>query len=160
MFKVKLIVTETEGDGLAVGFEPVDDRFARAECDSNAGYLVLKQGFEVGYDSEDDHGPSCKVAQEARDYAHGIAMETGLFIVEETIAIGDVMPGKTCPHCGKTGKPLQPSESLAFNERKCRVCGCTQEKACLDEGRVPCHWIAEDLCSSCVGKEGDTDNVQ
>ena len=31
----------------------------------------------------------------------------------------------------------------------CRVCGCTNSVAC--EGG--CHWIEEDLCSSCEGKE-------
>lgn len=33
----------------------------------------------------------------------------------------------------------------------CRVCGCTNGVAC--EGG--CHWIEEDLCSSCEGKEPD-----
>lgn len=31
----------------------------------------------------------------------------------------------------------------------CRVCGCSNEDAC--EGG--CHWVEEDLCSACVGKE-------
>lgn len=33
----------------------------------------------------------------------------------------------------------------------CRVCGCTEEKACSP----PCWWVSgkEDLCSSCAGKE-------
>jgi len=34
-------------------------------------------------------------------------------------------------------------------ERACRVCGCTETRAC--EGG--CWWVAEDLCSSCAGKE-------
>lgn len=36
--------------------------------------------------------------------------------------------------------------------RECRICGCTQEKACRDDrtGQA-CHWVAEDLCSACVG---------
>lgn len=36
-------------------------------------------------------------------------------------------------------------------ERKCRICECTNSKACMIEG-VPCHWIEEDLCSSCEKK--------
>ena len=151
MFKVELIVTETEGDGLAVGYEPVDDRFARAECDSAEGYLVLKQCFEVDYDDTDHHGPACKVAQEAREYGERLARETGLEIVKTTISIGEVTPGKTCPHCGVTGKPLKPEPVLPFHERKCRVCGCTQDRACpTKEG--PCHWVEDDLCCACVGK--------
>lgn len=31
-------------------------------------------------------------------------------------------------------------------ERACRVCGCTELRAC--PGR--CHWVAADLCSACV----------
>lgn len=32
----------------------------------------------------------------------------------------------------------------------CRVCGCTDDKACLDENGEPCWWVQEDLCSHCV----------
>lgn len=28
----------------------------------------------------------------------------------------------------------------------CRVCGCTQERACADS----CSWITDDLCSTCA----------
>lgn len=34
-------------------------------------------------------------------------------------------------------------------ERKCRVCGCTEQNAC--EGG--CSWVEEDLCSSCKEKD-------
>lgn len=34
--------------------------------------------------------------------------------------------------------------------RTCRVCGCTEDNACVDDGLTPCHWVAEDLCSECV----------
>ena len=30
--------------------------------------------------------------------------------------------------------------------RKCRVCGCTEHRAC----NPPCYWVEEDLCSACV----------
>lgn len=33
--------------------------------------------------------------------------------------------------------------------RRCRVCGCTDDKACVAKGRSRCHWIADDLCSAC-----------
>lgn len=33
-------------------------------------------------------------------------------------------------------------------ERACRVCGCTQDAACLTNG-VACHWVDDDLCSAC-----------
>ena len=36
-------------------------------------------------------------------------------------------------------------------ERACRVCGCTDQWACLGIFDA-CYWIEEDLCSHCVGK--------
>jgi hypothetical protein len=36
-----------------------------------------------------------------------------------------------------------------MSERRCRVCGCTDEQACLVEG-LPCCWAEEDLCSACA----------
>lgn len=33
-------------------------------------------------------------------------------------------------------------------ERKCRVCGCTYNNACVTENG-PCSWVDEDLCSVC-----------
>ena len=36
------------------------------------------------------------------------------------------------------------------NERRCRVCGCTESSACVTAAG-PCHWVAEDLCSACDG---------
>jgi hypothetical protein len=35
-------------------------------------------------------------------------------------------------------------------EQKCRICGCTDNKAC--EGG--CSWVEPDLCSACLIKEG------
>lgn len=32
-----------------------------------------------------------------------------------------------------------------FQERHCRVCGCTESNAC----DPPCSWVAQDLCSTC-----------
>lgn len=34
---------------------------------------------------------------------------------------------------------------MAFTERHCRICGCTELQAC----RGGCSWIDKDLCSSC-----------
>lgn len=31
------------------------------------------------------------------------------------------------------------------SERSCRVCGCTDNRACFGG----CHWIGPDLCSAC-----------
>jgi len=33
---------------------------------------------------------------------------------------------------------------------RCRVCGCTDSKACVDESkRLRCCWVEPDLCSAC-----------
>jgi len=35
--------------------------------------------------------------------------------------------------------------------RMCRECGCTDDRACVDEETgVRCHWIGPDLCSFCA----------
>ena len=33
-----------------------------------------------------------------------------------------------------------------MTERKCRKCGCTDDRAC----NGGCYWVEEDLCSSCL----------
>jgi len=36
-------------------------------------------------------------------------------------------------------------------DRECRICGCTENRACRDPRTGhPCAWVAEDLCSACV----------
>jgi hypothetical protein len=37
-------------------------------------------------------------------------------------------------------------------DRKCRVCGCSEDNACVADGK-PCAWAASDLCTACVGKD-------
>ena len=39
-----------------------------------------------------------------------------------------------------------------FDERRCRVCGCTDGNACLGG----CYWVEEDLCSKCAEIEGNS----
>jgi hypothetical protein len=36
------------------------------------------------------------------------------------------------------------------SQRKCRVCGCTNDNACMTD-KGPCSWVAPDLCSACEG---------
>jgi hypothetical protein len=33
----------------------------------------------------------------------------------------------------------------------CRVCGCTEDDACLVDGE-PCSWVEPGLCSGCIGE--------
>jgi hypothetical protein len=40
--------------------------------------------------------------------------------------------------------------------QRCRVCGCTEENACIDpDTGEPCYWVEPDLCSVCAEKEND-----
>ena len=41
----------------------------------------------------------------------------------------------------------------------CRVCGCTDVNACLDDGTgSACHWVQPDLCSTCTICSGCSEN--
>ena len=37
-------------------------------------------------------------------------------------------------------------------DRKCRICGCTDLRACRHEDGTPCAWFDDDLCSVCDEK--------
>lgn len=55
------------------------------------------------------------------------------------------------PQKGTKGAKIKDKAEKAV--RKCRVCGCTENNACIDpETGWPCHWIEEDLCSACEDK--------
>lgn len=41
-------------------------------------------------------------------------------------------------------------EKALAAQRRCRVCGCTDNNACFP---ASCYWVEDDLCSECVGKE-------
>lgn len=40
----------------------------------------------------------------------------------------------------------------AIVERRCRICGCVQDQCdkCVEKTGDACHWVEDDLCSSCV----------
>lgn len=40
-------------------------------------------------------------------------------------------------------------------ESKCRECGCTDLDCthCIEKDGFPCHWVEEDLCSSCYNEK-------
>ncbi len=47
------------------------------------------------------------------------------------------------------------------SERRCRVCGCTDKRSCVEMDAFgdckPCHWVESDLCSTCAGDPGCDD---
>lgn len=48
----------------------------------------------------------------------------------------------------RTGRILNGREwnEIPYQSRVCRVCGCTEEQACLGG----CEWVKPDLCSTCI----------
>lgn len=38
---------------------------------------------------------------------------------------------------------------LDGDARRCRICNCTQDHACLDPEHGACWWVEDDLCSHC-----------
>ena len=43
------------------------------------------------------------------------------------------------------------SEGSNAMVRICRVCGCTDDRACMTTAG-PCYWVEDDLCSACAEK--------
>lgn len=41
-----------------------------------------------------------------------------------------------------------------FENTKCRICGCTENNACITD-RGPCWWVEDDLCSACEEKKNE-----
>ena len=48
-------------------------------------------------------------------------------------------------------------EVNVFDEQVCRCCGCTNDVACIHNEYETCHWVADDLCSACIGVEDAPD---
>jgi hypothetical protein len=91
-----------------------------------------------------------------------------------------VLEGAACPGCGLPNydglcprcrgdqdayeRELVPPFETSIDPapaavRTCRVCGCTDDNACLALDavldRVGCHWVEADLCSECSERASD-----
>lgn len=67
---------------------------------------------------------------------------------------GLVLPDGIDSHCPLPQLSQVDSQMLSrmFSEiRRCRVCGCTDENACMTP-HGPCWWSDNDLCSACAEK--------
>lgn len=57
----------------------------------------------------------------------------------------------SCPFCGIAPCECPPGEG-PLAPLACRVCGCTDEHACvLDDGNT-CAWAEDGLCTACVSE--------
>lgn len=70
--------------------------------------------------------------------ALGLDEEGAAAVAEQFAAVGSAFQAETTP------EPI-------FDERKCRVCGCTDDdcSGCIAATGYPCAWVSEDLCSRC-----------
>lgn len=48
--------------------------------------------------------------------------------------------------CADTDELLASLVEIKQDLRRCRICGCTDDNACMGG----CYWVEDDLCSSCV----------
>lgn len=63
----------------------------------------------------------------------------------------ELMYGMAADICIDTDDLLNALSNIQANmPGRCRVCGCTDDKACLGG----CHWVEHDLCSACVDDHG------
>ncbi|HUS74320.1 MAG TPA: ParB/RepB/Spo0J family partition protein [Sedimentisphaerales bacterium] len=51
----------------------------------------------------------------------------------------------------KTEKAKPKKSGKKDKVQSCRICKCTDDKACIGDDGEPCHWVEPDLCSNCHG---------
>ena len=66
-----------------------------------------------------------------------------------------VTPNRRARRRNPTHKHPNPRFARPLLQQTCRICGCTNERACLGG----CHWIQEDLCSECQRKLDEAAHV-
>lgn len=52
---------------------------------------------------------------------------------------------KYCREYACCPEERKDNKHVIFKRKKCRVCGCTDDKACVGG----CYWVEDDLCSQC-----------
>ncbi len=82
--------------------------------------------------------------------SYGIPLWSGLIVGNDWPH--DWMGAPVCEPCYRRHERGELTEIEADEIRKCRVCGCTDERACVIDDGIPCHWVADDLCSVCEGE--------
>lgn len=56
---------------------------------------------------------------------------------------------------------MEASFERVFSSRSCRICGCTDGRACFDwSSGTPCYWAEPDLCSACLGAAARQDKAR
>ena len=74
--------------------------------------------------------------------------------VDQVWGVSDAVTDWMMELVGEAGLDLEALQARRAGEvaapvRACRVCGCTDDQACVGSGR-PCSWAGPDLCTQCV----------
>jgi hypothetical protein len=65
-------------------------------------------------------------------------------------ADGTPKKAKPAKKAKSKSRPKSKKDEAKAENRICRICGCTDDNACIDEETgEPCHWVEDDLCSNC-----------
>ena len=121
-------------------------------------FLLLSCGLEQSLPDIDEieRIKKYKSKNDFLDYSELSADEyKALYIEFAKEAAGEVLkPKKEKKAPLKKNKPAE--------ERKCRVCGCTENdcRQCVEKTGSPCHWVEDDLCSACVAEAEDEETEE
>jgi hypothetical protein len=68
----------------------------------------------------------------------------------------------TMPGVRAIAELLEDQEEAVNDGSPCRVCGCTNEQACIGRDRttdemITCSWVHNELCSRCAGSQPDVE---
>ncbi len=101
----------------------------------------------------DDRGASSGLILNKGIISQQNAFKNTMVLVNlKDVEIEKISTGDICIS-GKTSKSIYIL--LRTKVRSCRLCGCTEIKACqTDNG--PCYWVEGDLCSACQGSAKKT----
>jgi hypothetical protein len=140
--------------GWRVGQEPV---LAPTRAENAAIGQTRRQGEEATPPPEETATVTTPDASGRRlpcddcERNEGTDEETGRVRCRTDRFIGLVDAVNAAPCCFGYTPRRNPAEAPAA--RACRVCGCTEDRAC-DVGGRGRHWVEADLRSACVGEEG------
>jgi hypothetical protein len=126
-----------------------------------SGHIVLTVEL-VTYDRASDPQFVSTATKEMLDELHlrKIDLADEVLVLNVGGYIGD-STRREVAYAQRIGKPirwLHPDGDKAIAVRRCRVCGCTDDHACIDCVTCePCHWVEPDLCSVCAERQGAED---
>lgn len=133
-----------DGCGLALGHEGemVDPGAGMHILSSELDPVLDAEEWQVDHDAGKDHCPDCDPPSPAP--AEDLARRPGPNDVPLLNIVTDesIEPG-VLEVRDANGTVL--TRLRVDGQRSCRVCGCTDDRAC----QPPCSWVEPDLCSSC-----------